>query len=225
MISFIQKPNEPLIKGFYLTFSMFVFSIMQSVTLQQYFERQMYLGSCIRTAIVNMIYKKSLILSNNARKTSTVGQMINLISVNVHSFNEFPHHMHQVWSLMLTILICLSVLSFKLNMISAIAGLITMAIFIPFNLVVTNKSKKLQTKKLKIQDNRIKIVNEILNGIKIIKFMTWEISFEKIVSKIRNKELQILKSAAILNSIAALSWTVAPFLVILLNLNQLLFYI
>ena len=113
----MQEPNVTLIKGIYLSFAMFLFSIFQSLTLQQYFDRVFALGASIKTSIINMIYKKSLILSNNARKTSTVGQMINLISVNVHSFNEFPHHMHQVWSLMLTILICLSVLSFKLNMI------------------------------------------------------------------------------------------------------------
>jgi ABC-type transport system involved in cytochrome bd biosynthesis fused ATPase/permease subunit len=209
----VQEPNVTIIKGIYLSFAMFLFSIFQSLTLQQYFDRVFALGACIKTSIINMIYKKSLILSNNARKTSTVGQMINLISVNCNSFNEFPHHIHMVWSCILNIIICLCVLSFKLNATSAIAGLITMAIFIPFNLVVTNKSKKLQTKKLKIQDNRIKTVNEILNGIKIIKFMTWEISFEKIVSKIRDNELKILKSIAFMNSLASLSWTISPFLV------------
>lgn len=43
--------------------------------------------------------------------------------------------------------------------------------------------------------------------------MTWELSFEKMVSNIRAKELKILKSMAFLNAISAFSWTIAPFLV------------
>lgn len=43
--------------------------------------------------------------------------------------------------------------------------------------------------------------------------MTWELPFEKMVSKIRVKELKILKKIAFLNTISTFSWTVAPFLV------------
>ena len=49
--------------------------------------------------------------------------------------------------------------------------------------------------------------------------MTWELSFEKLISTIRVKELKILKSIALLNATAAFSWTVAPFLV---NKNELI---
>lgn len=99
---------------------------------------------------------------------STTGQMINLIAVNVQSFNEFPHHMNMVWSCIFSIIVCICIISFKLNAISAIAGLITMVIFVPFNSFVTNRSKVLQIKKLKVQDARIKTINEMLNGIKVI---------------------------------------------------------
>ena len=47
--------------------------------------------------------------------------------------------------------------------------------------------------------------------------MAWENSFEKNVSDVRTKELEILKSTAFLNTIAAFSWTVSPFLVFDLN--------
>ena len=93
--------------------------------------------------------------------------MINLIAVNVHSFNEFPHHLNMVWSCALSILIAIYMISLKLNALAAVAGLITMAIFVPFNSFITNKSKNLQTRKLKIQDSRIKTINEMLNGIKV----------------------------------------------------------
>ena len=93
--------------------------------------------------------------------------MITLLSVNSQIFTELPHHMNMVWSCALSILMCIFIISIKLNAIAAIAGLITMSIFLPFNSFITNRSKILQSKKLKVQDSRIKTINEILNGIKV----------------------------------------------------------
>ena len=48
------------------------------------------------------------------------------------------------------------------------------------------KYNKLKRRKASAKtDSRINIINEILNGIKIIKMYCWEDSFKKIVSKIR----------------------------------------
>ncbi len=93
--------------------------------------------------------------------------MINLITVNVQSFTEFPHHLHMVWSCAFSIIVCICIISVKLNIIAALAGFLTMAVFVPLNSYITNKSKQLQIKKLKVQDSRIKTINEILNGIKV----------------------------------------------------------
>ena len=64
------------------------------------------------------------------------------------------------------------------------------------------------------KDRRIRIMNEILNGIKVIKLYAWEDHFEKDVGNIRNKELSILKQTAYLNIGGSFSWKCAPFMVI-----------
>jgi len=46
-----------------------------------------------------------------------------------------------------------------------------MIIFIPVNIYLSTKSKELQRQKLKQQDSRIKITNEILNGVKVKFFL------------------------------------------------------
>lgn len=47
------------------------------------------------------------------------------------------------------------------------AGLAVLVIVIPINSVIANKVKKLQMKQLKFKDERVKVVNEVLNGIKV----------------------------------------------------------
>ncbi len=77
-----------------------------------------------------------------------------------------------------------------------------MILMIPFNAVLAAKMKKLQISQMKnkvreascsdiqkkkielvrtrlIQDRRTKLMDEILNGIKILKLYAWETSFEK----------------------------------------------
>lgn len=88
-----------------------------------------------------------------------------------------------------------------------------MIILIPINAVLANKLKNLQIRQMKNKDDRIKLMNEILGGIKVLKLYAWEPSFENQVQAIRNKEINVLKRQAYLNAASTLVWSCAPFLV------------
>lgn len=88
-----------------------------------------------------------------------------------------------------------------------------MIIVIPANAVIANVTKDLQIRQMKNKDNRIKLMNEILNGMKVLKLYAWEPSFEHQVQAIRDKEMSILKQIAYLNAASTLLWACAPFLV------------
>nr|QUF59448.1 ATP-binding cassette transporter Abcc1-4 [Brachionus angularis] len=212
LISFIKNKNEPIIIGIFYSVLLFITAIIQSVVMHQYFDRMFNVGTRIKTALMHLIYKKSLRLSNTSRKESTVGQMVNIIAVNAQSFVEAAHHLNAVWSSFLSIFIAIFLLWLQLG-IASIAGVLVMVIIIPVNSFLMNKSKKTQIKKLKHQDSRIKIINELLNGIKIIKLYAWEICFKKIVNSFRNEELKMIKNISYLNVVSTLAWTIVPFLV------------
>ena len=214
---------------------MFILSQIQSLVYQGYYDCMFKLDSKIKNSLLGLIYAKSLVLSNKARKSCTNGQMLNLMAVDVQSLNEFPHHLNSIWSCILNIFICITILAVKLNATTAFATFLTMILFLPLNSLISNKSKTLQTEKSKLQDKRIKTIDEVLNGIKvfkepylqivlinritnffnskIIKLMNWEASFKSIISKIRLRELKILKKFSYLNSVSAFNWTLAPFIV------------
>lgn len=151
-------------------------------------------------------------LSNMSRKESTVGEMINLISINVQSLNEFADYVNILLGCMFSILVGTYLIWQQLG-VASLAGLSAMIIIIPFNSYVSNECKKLQTKKLKETDARVKMTNEMLNGIKVIKLSAWEIPFKELITVLRNAELKILKFIINLNAISNLSWTLIPFLV------------
>lgn len=90
-----------------------------------------------------------------------------------------------------------------------------MVLMIPLNGVVATKMKKYQISQMKDKDRRVKLMDEILNGIKVLKLYAWERSFEKTVKEIRTNEAAALIKAAYLNAFTSFLWNSAPFLVAL----------
>lgn len=70
---------------------------------------------------------------------------------------------------------------------------------------------------MKFKDDRIRTMNELLSGIKVLKLYAWELSFQDLVNSIRSKEIEKLKHMAYLNCGLSFLWTCAPFLVSLVS--------
>lgn len=99
-----------------------------------------------------------------------------------------------------------------------------MIILIPVNGFIANKIKDLQIRQMKNKDERVKLMNEVLNGIKVLKLYAWEPSFENQVLRIREKEIKVLKEAAYLNAGTSFIWSCAPFLVSYFDIDQFYYY-
>ena len=73
-------------KGYFYGGLMLATTICQSILLSQYFARMYIVAMNVRTALIATIYRKSLRMSSTARKESTVGEIVNLMSVDVQRF-------------------------------------------------------------------------------------------------------------------------------------------
>lgn len=94
-------------------------------------------------------------------------------------------------------------------------GLAVMVLMGPLNAMVARKMKALQIDQMKNKDKRNKMMDEILNGMKIIKLYAWESSFRDKVNAIRDKEIAALKKIAYLNAAMTFLWVCAPTIVAL----------
>lgn len=66
---------------------------------------------------------------------------------------------------------------------------------------------------MKLKDQRIKLMNEVLNGIKVLKLYAWEVAFLRRINDIREQELKCIRQKAILNAVSSAIWTFVPILV------------
>ena len=75
-------------------------------------------------------------------------------------------YIHMTWSAPLQIILSLIFL-YRAMGPPIFAGFGMMLIMIPLNGVLAAQGRKLQIKQMKKKDSRIKLVNEVLNGIKV----------------------------------------------------------
>ncbi|XP_064537337.1 multidrug resistance-associated protein 1 isoform X6 [Drosophila montana] len=207
---------QPEWKGIMYSILLFVLASAQTFILAQYFHRMFIVGLRIRTALINCIYRKAMRISNAARKASTVGEIVNLMAVDAQRFMDLTTYLNMLWSAPLQIALALYFLWQQLGP-SVLAGLAVMIIMIPLNGFIASRIKTYQIRQMKYKDERVKLMNEVLSGIKVLKLYAWEPSFEKQVLDIRDKEIATLRATAYLNASTSFLWSCAPFLVSLVT--------
>ncbi|XP_014768022.2 ATP-binding cassette sub-family C member 3 [Octopus bimaculoides] len=172
----------------------------------------MLLAMRIRGLLTSFVFRKTLTLSNACRQTFSMGQIVNTMSIDCSRFQEAIPFLYVMISSPIQISLSLYLLYQQLGA-SAFAGLVLLLLFLPVNGILMGKIKMYQAQQMKSKDIRIKLMNEILNGIKVIKLYAWEESLQKKINEIRNKEISLLRKAAYVTSISTFLSTITPFMV------------
>ncbi|XP_062304038.1 multidrug resistance-associated protein 1 [Osmerus eperlanus] len=212
LLGFMKDENAPLWKGYFYAILMFLLSCLQSLFNHQYMYTCFTVGMRVKTAVMGLVYRKSLVINSASRRTCTVGEIVNLVSADTQKLMDFVVYFNAVWLAPIEVALCLFFL-WQLLGPSALAGIATVILIFPLNGFIAKKRSKLQEVQMKFMDSRIKLMNEILNGIKILKFYAWEKAFLEQVLGYREKELKALKKSQILYSISIASFNSSSFVI------------
>ncbi|GAM28766.1 hypothetical protein SAMD00019534_119420 [Acytostelium subglobosum LB1] len=195
-----------------LLFVLFYFlaPVIQSLTLHQYFHRCFRVGMWLRSAVVTAVYKKAL--RTSLREGTSIGEIVNLMSVDAQKFMDLCPYLHMIWSAIAQLVVAMTLLYFQIG-VAIFAGFGIMLVVIPINLYVSNLAKKRMGTAMKLKDQRIKAVNEVLNGIKVIKLYSWEQSFMDHVKDVRDRELGVMTIIKIIQGVGQMLWSMSPIFV------------
>lgn len=151
-----------------------------------------HLGMKIRVAMCSMIYRKSLRLSKTALGNTTAGQVVNLISNDVGRLDLAMIFLHYLWmgpveTILITYLIWREIKT------AAFFGVAFMLLFIPLQGYLGKKTSVLRLRTALRTDERVRLMNEIVQGIQVIKMYAWEYPFGKMVEYARKKEINAIR--------------------------------
>ena len=193
------------------------------MTVSNHYFRQTYVAAFqMRTAVICAVYRKTLSLANHARKQFTSGEITNLMSIDAQRFIEIVPFLNTVWSGPFQFALAIYFL-YDLVGVSALAGLAVFAILVPINIYGGKYGRTIQVNQMKAKDERILLMNEVLQGIKVLKLYAWEKSFMEKIRDCRNMEINCLKQSALLNALLFVTYTGAPLLVTLVTFTIYVF--
>ncbi|KAG8840945.1 hypothetical protein FRB91_005500 [Serendipita sp. 411] len=131
---------------------------------------------------------KETVKKSDEEEFSSKAQVMTLMTTDVDRVADFSWHLFSLVDSPIEIVIG-GYFLYTLLGISAFWGLAASLLFIPVNHWASKVVVKAQDDLMKARDERVALMNEILGGIRMLKFMAWERSFEKRVLKVRDKEL------------------------------------
>ncbi|KAK3775938.1 hypothetical protein RRG08_000349 [Elysia crispata] len=213
LISYIDKKDEvPRWQGYAIAVSLFAVSLVAGILETFCFYCCNNTSTRIKTVLAAAVYKKTLTMNAAARRKFSVGTIVNLVSVDCQQICDLSTRLYLLIMWPFEILITFFMLYYVLG-VAAIVGIVGLLVLIPANAHVMGLLRRTQTGQLVCKDHRIKLVNEILNGVKVMKLYAWEPPFEKKVLEARRLEVMELRKTAVLNALITLCWVVSPALV------------
>ena len=145
----------------------------------------------VRTACSTLLYQKSLTISATGRARTSTGQVVNMMSNDTNQLQRFLQFSGNFMVAPLQILIALILIYMQVGNAMWV-GVAYMVSLVPANIFIFSVVGKMRFEVLKFSDARVKMMNEILAGIRILKFYAWERPFGKQVEGLREKELKAL---------------------------------
>eukprot|EP00904_Undaria_pinnatifida_P009922 jgi/Undpi1/605/HiC_scaffold_10.g04069.m1 len=207
------------VKQAYLTcLGLFTVVTLKTAIENQYFYAVINLGTGMRGVLSTAVYRKSLRLAPSARQNATVGEIVNYMQMDASRLENLPSSVHTLWDSAFQMTGYTTLLILCLGP-CVLAGIAVMILLVPLNTFLFNRLSQYRMDMLKQTDLRVKLVNEMLQGIRAIKFYNWETPFRERVEAIHDAELGILRRSTTLRSLVVSVLTTTPAIVIVITLG------
>ncbi|KAG6909964.1 hypothetical protein DXG01_014233 [Tephrocybe rancida] len=189
----------PIGDGIAYAFGLIALQIITSLCTHHFFYRATSSGVLLRGGLITAIYTRSLKLTSRARSTLTNGKLVNHISTDVSRIDFCAGFFHMAWTAPIQMIICLILLILNLGP-SALAGFGFFVLATPLQTMVMKKLFNLRKKSMAWTDKRAKLLQELLGGMKVIKYFAWEMPFLARIFDYRKREMAYIRSLLLIRS-------------------------
>ncbi|KAL8565198.1 hypothetical protein ACOMHN_003985 [Nucella lapillus] len=216
LLTFIETKKEPEYHGYLYAFGLLLGTFLGTICSTQFDYNSQVVGLKIRCAIITTVYRKALTVSSVAQSKFNTGEIVNFMSTDTDRIINFCPTFHAFWSLPFQFAVSLYLLYQQVGL-AFLAGIFFTIVLIPINRQLAFKIGDLSTSLMAHKDSRVKLMNEMLCGIRVLKFYAWESHFVSLINQLRDKELHSLKMRKYLDAMCVYFWATTPTLISILT--------
>ncbi|KAI9463347.1 ABC transporter [Lactarius psammicola] len=186
-------PVPGVCRGIALAIALAILQLLGLLCQNHSFYRSASSGVLVRGGLITAIYSRSLRLSTSARARLSNGRLINHISTDVSRIDFCCGFFHMSWTALIQLGVCLGLLLSNLGP-SALAGFAVFVIITPIQGKIVKSLSRIRRKAMEWTDKRAKLLQELLGGMKLIKFFAWEAPFLKRIAVYREHEISYVRT-------------------------------
>ncbi|XP_066862352.1 ATP-binding cassette sub-family C member 10 isoform X2 [Kogia breviceps] len=206
LVGFLEEGQEPLSNGLLYALGLAGGAVLGAVLQNQYGYEVRKVTLQARGAVLSILYRKALQLGPRHPPT---GEILNLLGTDSERLLNFAGSFHEAWGLPLQLAITLYLLHQQVD-VAFVGGLILALLLVPVNKVIATRIMASNQEMLQHKDARVKLVTELLSGIRVIKFFGWEQALGARVEACRARELGRLWVIKYLDAACVYLWAALP---------------
>ncbi|CDQ66482.1 unnamed protein product [Oncorhynchus mykiss] len=210
LVTYMEEKGAPISWGAWCATGLF-FSTLFSALIRNLFVFEVSKVSLsARAALVSSIYGKALRVNGGGLAARfTLGEVVNFMSTDTDRVVNFFNSFHEMWSLPFQFSIALYLLYLQVG-VAFLGGLGVALLLVPLNKVLASKIMENNKHMLTHKDSRVKLMTEVLFGIRVIKFYNWGAYFAQKIADCRRQELSHLKAIKYLDALCVYTWGALP---------------
>uniref|UniRef100_A0A8C5GMR4 ATP-binding cassette, sub-family C (CFTR/MRP), member 10 n=1 Tax=Gouania willdenowi TaxID=441366 RepID=A0A8C5GMR4_GOUWI len=216
LVNYMGKPGAPVSWGVWCVLGLFASTLVCSLFRNVFVFEVSKVALSTRAALISVIYRKALRVSGCSLSVFTLGEVVNLMSTDTDRVVNFFNSFHELWSLPFQFAITLYLLYLQVG-VAFLGGLGVALVLVPFNKFLASRILENNKHMLRCKDSRVKLMTEIIFGIRVIKLYTWESHFSQKVATCRREELSHLRAIKYLDALCVYTWAALPVLISILT--------
>uniref|UniRef100_A0A3P9JS00 ATP-binding cassette sub-family C member 10 n=1 Tax=Oryzias latipes TaxID=8090 RepID=A0A3P9JS00_ORYLA len=221
LVNFVEEKGAPLQTGGLCVLGLFLSGLLGSFLRNIFVFEVCKVALSARAALVSAVYGKALRVSSCSLAGFSLGEVVNLMSTDTDRVVNFFNSFHELWSLPFRFAVTLYLLYLQVG-VAFLGGLCVVLVLVPLNKFLASRILRSNERMLKCKDNRVKLMTEVLFGIRVIKFYNWEAHFSQKVAACRREELSHLRTLKYLDAVCVYTWAALP---VVISITIFLIYV
>lgn len=172
-----------------LAMSFGVCGVGNGISIQHYFYQTLTFNQIATNLVSKKIFQHALKLSASGRNRYQIGDIVNYMSTDTEAIADMSITSIDLANAIALLIGCTTLLFYYLGWSAAVA-LVVMGFLIPITHHLSKSFMHLEDRMFAHRDQRMTLMTQVLNAIRVVKYFVWEKSVLAEVDEVRGKEIK-----------------------------------